>query len=188
VPTIPERYPSWPRQTNSLISIGHPPCKPWCSPHTPHPIHPPSPLQAQAGLLWVWGDPASPPPPDARPAVTEELGREGWTLLGGDWFQRDLEYRFGGGIVWARRGLSVWGGGGVLRMDGWVSSSVGSGGKTSLWQGVSNPSWSASHWVPAPRRGVDGAAAPSGGPLRADAFLGRRRWRFSVSPALPTDG
>lgn len=52
------------------------------------------PCQAKAGLLWVWPDAATPPPPDAQPAVAEELGREGWTLLGGDWFQRDLEYSY----------------------------------------------------------------------------------------------
>lgn len=55
------------------------------------PAAPPAP-QVKAGLLWVWADPASPPPPGSGPAVAEELGREGWTLLGGDWFARDVEY------------------------------------------------------------------------------------------------
>lgn len=50
------------------------------------------PCQVRAGLLWVWADAAAPPPPGAAPAVAEELGREGWTLLGGDWFARDVEY------------------------------------------------------------------------------------------------
>ncbi|GBF90562.1 hypothetical protein Rsub_03134 [Raphidocelis subcapitata] len=52
------------------------------------------PCQAKGGLLWVWMDAKSPPPPDAAPPVAEEIGREGWTLLGGDWFMRDLEYGF----------------------------------------------------------------------------------------------
>jgi hypothetical protein len=50
------------------------------------------PPQVKAGLLWVWADSTTPPPPEAQPAVAPELGKEGWTLLGGDWFARDLEY------------------------------------------------------------------------------------------------
>lgn len=42
----------------------------------------------------MWADASSPPPAGAEPAVPKELDQEGWTLLGGDWFQRDLEYSY----------------------------------------------------------------------------------------------
>ena len=40
----------------------------------------------------MWADSDARPPASAEPAVAEELGQEGWTLLGGEWFERDLEY------------------------------------------------------------------------------------------------
>lgn len=47
------------------------------------------------GLLWVWADPGSPAlAASTAPALSQQWGQPGWTLLGGEWFQRDLEYGF----------------------------------------------------------------------------------------------
>ncbi|KAF8055112.1 PTC52 [Scenedesmus sp. PABB004] len=51
------------------------------------------PTQVAQGLLWVWPDAASPELARATPpALCEQWGAPGWTLLGGEWFARDLEY------------------------------------------------------------------------------------------------
>lgn len=54
------------------------------------------PCQVTAGLLWVWGD-ASPAAAQESAAAEVALGpchEEGWTMLGGDWFQRDVLYSY----------------------------------------------------------------------------------------------
>jgi phenylpropionate dioxygenase-like ring-hydroxylating dioxygenase large terminal subunit len=46
-------------------------------------------------LLWVWPDASSASLAAASPpALSSQYGAEGWTLLGGEWFARDLEYGF----------------------------------------------------------------------------------------------
>eukprot|EP00882_Tetradesmus_deserticola_P029936 GHRQ01033572.1.p1 GENE.GHRQ01033572.1~~GHRQ01033572.1.p1 ORF type:complete len:304 (+),score=124.47 GHRQ01033572.1:348-1259(+) len=53
------------------------------------------PCQVAQGLLWVWPDAGSPELAAASPpALSSQYGAEGWTLLGGEWFARDLEYGF----------------------------------------------------------------------------------------------
>ncbi|KAF6258852.1 hypothetical protein COO60DRAFT_1074951 [Scenedesmus sp. NREL 46B-D3] len=53
------------------------------------------PSQVAQGLLWVWPDAASAELAAASPpALSSQYGAEGWTLLGGEWFARDLEYGF----------------------------------------------------------------------------------------------
>jgi phenylpropionate dioxygenase-like ring-hydroxylating dioxygenase large terminal subunit len=47
------------------------------------------------GLLWVWPDSSSADLAAAAPlALSAQYGAEGWTLLGGEWFCRDLEYGY----------------------------------------------------------------------------------------------
>jgi phenylpropionate dioxygenase-like ring-hydroxylating dioxygenase large terminal subunit len=52
-------------------------------------------LQVAQGLLWVWPDASSSALAAASPpALSSQYGAEGWTLLGGEWFARDLEYGY----------------------------------------------------------------------------------------------
>ncbi|WIA39874.1 hypothetical protein OEZ86_013318 [Tetradesmus obliquus] len=53
------------------------------------------PSQVAQGLLWVWPDAASSDLAAASPpALSSQWGAGGWTLLGGEWFARDLEYGY----------------------------------------------------------------------------------------------
>lgn len=53
------------------------------------------PLQVAQGLLWVWPEAASSDLAAASPpALSSQWGAGGWTLLGGEWFARDLEYGY----------------------------------------------------------------------------------------------
>eukprot|EP00879_Flechtneria_rotunda_P018962 GHRR01019906.1.p1 GENE.GHRR01019906.1~~GHRR01019906.1.p1 ORF type:complete len:438 (+),score=101.97 GHRR01019906.1:287-1600(+) len=53
------------------------------------------PAQVNQGLLWVWPDSTSAMSAVATtPALCSQYGVEGWTLLGGEWFARDLEYGY----------------------------------------------------------------------------------------------
>jgi phenylpropionate dioxygenase-like ring-hydroxylating dioxygenase large terminal subunit len=52
-------------------------------------------MQVAQGLLWVWPDASSASLAAASPpALSSQYGAEGWTLLGGEWFARDLEYGY----------------------------------------------------------------------------------------------
>eukprot|EP00775_Hariotina_reticulata_P005511 gene5511-5747_t len=53
------------------------------------------PCQVSQGLLWVWPDSSSADlAAVTSPALSGQYGADGWTLLGGEWFSRDLEYGY----------------------------------------------------------------------------------------------
>lgn len=52
-------------------------------------------LQVRQGLLWVWPESTSPDlAAITPPALTSQWQADGWTMLGGEWFMRDMEYGY----------------------------------------------------------------------------------------------